>query len=100
MSITSHFSTFLSLSGVTGLFITHGSMRISFHLALCTFHDPWPSQVKLTSALSAIHAPSFIRTRGRVDLMTEKPIFPQRQHEHPDCTYRPQVREEQDARLA
>src|SRR5438132_12416738 len=61
MSIRSHLSTVLSLSGVTGLFITQGSMRTSFPLALRAFHVPWPSQVKLTSELSAIETAPLLR---------------------------------------
>ena len=57
MSITSHFSTFFKFSGVTGLFMTQGSTRISLDLALRTFQVPWPSQVKLTSAFSAMREP-------------------------------------------
>src|SRR5450759_4651504 len=100
MSIKSHLSTFFSFSGVTGLFMTQGSMMISFHFALRTLQVPCPSHVKLTSAFSAIRDSSFLRVRGRSDLKTEKAIFPQRQQEDSDCCDSPQVREDQVARLA
>src|SRR6266851_4549291 len=57
MSIRSHRSTAFSFSGATGLFMTHGSIRMSLRLALRTFHVPCPIQVKLTSALSGIRDP-------------------------------------------
>ena len=40
MSIRSHLSTVFNISGAAGLFMTHGSMRISFPLALLTFQVP------------------------------------------------------------
>src|SRR5665213_3154132 len=54
MNMRSHLSTFFNFSGATGLFMTQGSMMISFHLALRTFQVPWPTHVKLTSAFSGI----------------------------------------------
>src|ERR1700694_1161741 len=99
MSIRSHFSIFFSFSGATGLFMTHGSMRISFPLALWTFQVPWPSHVKLTSASNAMRGPSFLETRGRSDLKTEKAILPQGQHEGSNCCDGPEVREDEVARL-
>src|SRR6266480_4612793 len=90
MSIRSHLSTFLSCSGATGLFMTHGSMRISLPLALRTFQVPCPTHVKMTSAFSAIPAPL---------CLPEKTIFPHGQNENPDAADRPQVRKEQLARL-
>src|SRR3989442_14744051 len=99
MSITSHLSIFFSFSGVTGLFMTQGSMRISFRVALWTFEVPWPSHVKLTSAFSAIWMASS-RRRGRSDLKTEKAILPYCQRENPNCGHIPQVCEGQVLRLA
>src|SRR5919204_2458866 len=87
-------STFLRCSGATGLFITQGSIRISLPFALRTFHVPWPTQVKLTSALSAMLASPQFRCRA------EKPIFPHGQREHADRGDGPQVGEEELARLA
>jgi len=54
MSIRSHLSTVFNVSGAAGLFMTHGSMRISFPFALRTFQVPWPTHVKLTALFSAI----------------------------------------------
>src|SRR5690349_21718061 len=76
MSIRSHRSTFFRLSGAAGFPLIQGSMRISFHLAERTFHVPCPTQVKLTSELSAIVDPRL--------LVVEKPIFPHAQNEQPD----------------
>src|SRR5713226_2352290 len=91
MSITSRLSIVFSFSGAAGLFMTQGSIRISFCLALRTFHVPWPIQVKLTSALSGIFSlPS---------LDSEKPILPQAQNENRDSGHGPEVRENELARL-
>src|SRR5256886_8013405 len=94
ISIRSHRSTVLRFSGATGLFMTQGSMRISLPLALRAFQVPWPTQVKLTSALSAMLAFPLSCVRA------EKPILPHGQREDSDRGDRPQVREEEVAGLA
>src|SRR5437588_13065038 len=91
ISIRSQRSTFFSCSGATGLFMTQGSMRISLPLALRAFQVPCPTQVKLTSAFSAIATPLFL---------TEKSIFPHGQNEDPDARDGPEVGKEKVARLA
>src|SRR5712692_2641494 len=92
ISIRSHLSTFFNASGATGLFITHGSIRTSFHFALRTFHVPCPTQVKLTSALSGM--PHSL-CGGR----TEKPILPQAHGEDADGGQGPQVGKNEPAGL-
>src|ERR1700737_756753 len=92
MSIRSHRSTVFSLSGATGLFMTHGSMRMSLRLALRTFQVPCPTHVKLTSAFSGIRDPPQNESRS-----PEKPILPQAQNEHSDRGQRPEVGKEQVA---
>src|SRR5205807_9543084 len=95
MSIRSHRSTVFSLSGATGLFMTHGSMRMSLRLALRTFQVPCPTHVKLTSAFNGIRDPPQSESRS-----PEKAILPQAQKEYGDCGQRPEVGEEQVAWLA
>src|ERR1700694_126475 len=61
-------------------------------LALRTFHVPWPTQVKLTSGLSAIPVLQY-------QAQTEKAILPHAQDEDADRAERPEVGEDDVARL-
>src|SRR6266566_9853228 len=61
-------------------------------LALRTFQVPWPTQVKLTSALSAM---PFLQYRAR----SEKRILPHAQHEDADRGEGPEIGKDELARL-
>src|ERR1700674_623467 len=61
-------------------------------LALRTFQVPWPTQVKLTSGLSAIPVIQY-------QAKTEKAILPHAQNEDADRAERPEVGEDDVARL-